>query len=378
MGHSQRRRSLGAVLAAAMAVLVVAPAGASPSPTATAARAPRSRRAQTPVRSSSAASTRPTAQRRRRGHARPLDPRPRAGVARELDRRRGPGRGRRRRATLGRAPTLPTGFADVEAIGDLSEATAVAFAPDGTAFIALKTGVIKSFDYNAGTGQFEPNATSTTFADLTRQVNNYWDRGLTGIAVDPQFGTAGHNYVYVNYAYNRDPRDNPETVVPRWGDPASAVRRVPDPAEAAVGPPAITGCLVTVRITRLTAVQASDGWVMRPDSELPLLMGSLPAVRQPRLRRRGLRPGRLALRLGRRRRELRQRGLRPGRQPLPRRPGQARVARCAARTSARTGDAAGLRRLDRPDERRQRQRTRRQRRHGQADWSPTASATRGG
>ena len=126
--------------------------------------------------------------------------------------------------------TLPTGFADVKAIGNVTEPTGVAFAPDGTAFVALKTGVIKSFDYDIGSGIFEPNADSTDFADLSLNVNNYWDRGLTGIAVDPQFGTAGHNFVYVNYTYNRDPRDNPP-VVPKWGDPSSAVRRVRRPGD---------------------------------------------------------------------------------------------------------------------------------------------------
>ena len=100
-------------------------------------------------------------------------------------------------------------------IGNLSEPTAVAFAPDGTAFVALKTGVIKSWDYDAGTTEYEPFARQTDFADLTPVVHNYWDRGLTGITVDPQFGTAGHNYVYVNYTYNRDPRDNP-AIVPKW------------------------------------------------------------------------------------------------------------------------------------------------------------------
>ena len=43
----------------------------------------------------------------------------------------------------------------MKAIGHVSEATAVAFAPDGTAFVALKTGVIKSFDYNSANGAFE-------------------------------------------------------------------------------------------------------------------------------------------------------------------------------------------------------------------------------
>ncbi len=167
-------------------------------------------------------------------------------------------------------PTLPPGFADVEAIGDLSEAIAVSFAPDGTAFIALKTGVIKSFDYNAGTGEFEPLATSTHFADLSRQVNNYWDRGLTGIAVDPQFGTSGHNYVYVNYTYNRDPRDNPP-VVPKWGDPSQQYDECPEPADP--DDTSIAGCVVMDRVTRLTAQRlgGSDGWTMVPNSELELL-----------------------------------------------------------------------------------------------------------
>ena len=161
--------------------------------------------------------------------------------------------------------TLPTGFADVEAIGDISEATAVAFAPDGTAFVALKTGVIKSFDYDSGTGQFEANASATNFADLSTTVNNYWDRGLTGITVDPQFGTAGHNLVYVSYTYNRDPRDNPP-VVPKWVTPGSEYDDCPAPASTN---PATPGCVVMMRVTRLQAVKNALGWEMTgPETEL--------------------------------------------------------------------------------------------------------------
>ena len=172
-------------------------------------------------------------------------------------------------ADLGRAPSLPSGFADVEVISHISEAIAVAFAPtDGTAFVALKTGEIKSFDYNTGTGTFEQWQTATRFADLSSQVNNYWDRGLTGIAVDPQFGTAGHNFVFVNYTYNRDPRDNPP-VVPKWGNPSQQYDDCAQPADP--NDTSIRGCIVMDRVTRLTAQKQADGWTMVPGSEKELL-----------------------------------------------------------------------------------------------------------
>src|SRR3954451_20442195 len=120
-------------------------------------------------------------------------------------------------APVGQAggPTLPTGFADATVIGNVSEATSVAFAPDGTAFVALKTGVIKSFDYDGATGQFEGNGTSTNFADRSENVATSWDRGRTETAPGPQVGTAGSAFVYVTYTDNRAPRDGPP-VVPRW------------------------------------------------------------------------------------------------------------------------------------------------------------------
>ena len=74
-------------------------------------------------------------------------------------------------------------------------------------------------------------------------MHNYWDRGLTGIAVDPQFGTAGHNYVYVNYTYNRDPRDNP-AVVPKWGSRAGSTTTATPAAMPDAADPAVAGCVV--------------------------------------------------------------------------------------------------------------------------------------
>uniref|UniRef100_UPI003562ECBD PQQ-dependent sugar dehydrogenase n=1 Tax=Nocardioides sp. TaxID=35761 RepID=UPI003562ECBD len=170
----------------------------------------------------------------------------------------------------GTAASVPDGFQDRLAIGNLSEPTALAFAPDGTAFIALKTGVIKAVDYDPSTRQFEPYVTSNDFADLSDQVHNYWDRGLTGITLDPAFGQSGHNYVYVNYSYNRDPRDV-APVVPKWETGQGQYDGCADPAAMPEGgDPAVEGCVVTTRVSRLTATKGPDGWIMT-GSEHPLL-----------------------------------------------------------------------------------------------------------
>jgi YD repeat-containing protein len=166
----------------------------------------------------------------------------------------------------GRAATLPGDFTDKVAIGGLSEPTAVAFAPDGTAFVALKTGVIKSFDYDSVSRTHEPFGFETDFADLSPAVHNYWDRGLTGIEVDPQF--PARPYVYVNYALNRDPRNGS---FPAWTNPGQQYDGCP--ADASPGPPVVPGCLVEIRVSRLTATSTPAGWVMA-GSELPLVEGA--------------------------------------------------------------------------------------------------------
>ena len=155
--------------------------------------------------------------------------------------------------------TLPAGFDDTTAIGGVSQPVSVAFAPDGTAFVALQTGVIKSFDYVAASGQFEAAATSTDFADLSVQVNNYGDRGMTGITVDPQF--PARPYIYVNYTFNSDPL-TPGTF-PAWGTPGQAYDNCgPNDANEATLSPPKRGCPVINRVSRLTAVRNAVGYVM--------------------------------------------------------------------------------------------------------------------
>ena len=77
-------------------------------------------------------------------------------------------------------PALPAGFTDTTVYSGLVTPTAVRFAPDGKVFVAQKSGVVNEFDGLSDT-------TPTRYVDLSRNVDDYIDRGLLGLAIDPQF-----------------------------------------------------------------------------------------------------------------------------------------------------------------------------------------------
>src|SRR5215475_13447343 len=127
------------------------------------------------------------------------------------------------------ASVLPGGFQDTVALSGLTNPTVVQFSPDGRIFIGQKNGVIKVFSSLTDTSP-------VTFADLSAEVDDYWDRGLLGLALDPDFPT--RPYVYVLYTY-----DAPiGGIAPRWND-------------ACPSPPGATtdGCVVSARVSKLTA-----------------------------------------------------------------------------------------------------------------------------
>jgi glucose/arabinose dehydrogenase len=94
----------------------------------------------------------------------------------------------------GRAQALPDGFQQDTVISGLTEPTQVRFAPDGKIFVAEKQGTIEQYDSLS-------DSTPTTVVDLHKDVYNYWDRGLLGMAVDPQF--PARPYLYLSYTYDR-------------------------------------------------------------------------------------------------------------------------------------------------------------------------------
>jgi uncharacterized repeat protein (TIGR01451 family) len=136
---------------------------------------------------------------------------------------------------------LPSGFQETTVFTGLANPTAIEFASDGRVFVAEKRGVIKVYDNLSDTSP-------TVFADLNLNVHNFWDRGLLGLALDPNF--PANPYVYVLYAYDFNPvaasASPPQPT--RWG--TSGVYADPCPS-----PPGATadGCLVMGRLSRLTA-----------------------------------------------------------------------------------------------------------------------------
>jgi glucose/arabinose dehydrogenase len=85
------------------------------------------------------------------------------------------------------AATVPTGFADETLVTGLSSPTAMAFAPDGRLFVCLQGGQLRVIKNGA--------LLATPF--LTVTVNSSGERGLLGVAFDPNF--AVNQFVYVYY-----------------------------------------------------------------------------------------------------------------------------------------------------------------------------------
>jgi glucose/arabinose dehydrogenase/PKD repeat protein len=145
-------------------------------------------------------------------------------------------------ATLG--PSLPNGFHDQAVVSGLDRPTVFRFAPNGTIFVGEQGGKILELD--------GLNGTPKVFADLSTEVDAYWDRGLLGLAVDPAY--PAKPYVYALYAYDAPPGQ----AAPVWNDAC------PTPPG-----PTTDGCVVQGRLVRLTA-DASTGDLV-PGSEKVLI-----------------------------------------------------------------------------------------------------------
>jgi glucose/arabinose dehydrogenase len=113
---------------------------------------------------------------------------------------------------------LPTGFGDALVTGGLNTPTAMTFAPDGRLFVSEKDGNLRVIKNGV--------LLSTPFVSLS--VNSEGERGLLGIAFDPNY--ASNRYVYVYYTTASSPIHNRVsrfTADPTNPDIASAGSEVP-------------------------------------------------------------------------------------------------------------------------------------------------------
>ena len=193
-------------------------------------------------------------------------------------------------ATASPAVALPPGFTERTVVfSGLDHPTAVRFAADGRVFVAEKSGLIKVFDSLADT---TPTHRSPTCAP---KVHNFWDRGLLGLALDPEFPAPP--YVYVLYTYDAAIGGT----APRWGTPGATTDGCPTPPGAD-------------RPTAASSAAGSRGCTRRRRRDDRARAGAgrrlVPAVPEPLGRRPRVRPRRRALRQRRRRRELQRRRLR--------------------------------------------------------------------
>ena len=136
-------------------------------------------------------------------------------------------------------PTLPEGFQQIAIAEGLDLPTDLAYAPDGFLFITEKKGTVRVLDPN---NALLPDPV----LQLDDEVNNAGDRGLLGLALDPDFELNG--YIYLLYV-----------VDPTYGPPEEPA------SQPTFG-----------RLTRYTLTRTTEGYQADPDSRL-ILIGEDPA-----------------------------------------------------------------------------------------------------
>ena len=120
-------------------------------------------------------------------------------------------------AARARAASLPAGFAESQIAVGLASPTAMAFAPDGRVFVCLQGGQLRVVK----------NGALLAAPFLTVTVSSVGERGLLGVAFDPNF--AANRFVYVYYTattpavHNRVSRFTASVANPDVAEPGSEV-----------------------------------------------------------------------------------------------------------------------------------------------------------
>ena len=95
------------------------------------------------------------------------------------------------------AATVPDGFTDTPVVTEAGLPAALAFTPDGRLLFTTLQGQLRVYE--------EGTAGTTQALDLTGRICSNSERGLLGLAVDPNFDAQapGEDYVYLYYTYKK-------------------------------------------------------------------------------------------------------------------------------------------------------------------------------
>ena len=85
------------------------------------------------------------------------------------------------------AQDVPSGFIAETVVSGINGATALAIAPDGRVFFAEQTGAIRVFEND--------QLVSEPALDLSDRLDTYWERGLIGLTLHPDFPSTPHVFV---------------------------------------------------------------------------------------------------------------------------------------------------------------------------------------
>lgn len=119
----------------------------------------------------------------------------------------------------------PVGFAD-QVVADLPGPTALAFTPDGRLLITQQTGQLRVYQNGS--------LLTTPALDLSAILCNNVERGLLGVAVDPNF--ASNNFIYLYYTYDVVGDDACVLADPSPSNPVNRVARFTLPANNVINP----------------------------------------------------------------------------------------------------------------------------------------------
>ena len=90
------------------------------------------------------------------------------------------------------AVTLPTGFVD-GLVTSILQPTALGFTPDGRMLISTKEGQLQVYK----------DGVTVQALDLSTKLCSQFERGLVGLAVDPDFGQGSNRSIYLYYTFKR-------------------------------------------------------------------------------------------------------------------------------------------------------------------------------